>query len=134
MAMVFFRVSQIIWKNMNEQITLFDPLGDTESVSPRTTRGDTKKRAIQKYLNEGKIDPKPLVNRYTPNGRKTQYFRLDYWLPSGKKSIHIKGGNTSAKLANYRAKKLQKLIDRGAELLEVLEQLADFNGGTSNEN
>ena len=114
---------------MNKQLSIYDALGDTEPVSPRNARGDTKLQAIQRYLNQGKIDPKPLVNKYSPNGRSTRYFRLDYWDSGKKKSIHIKGGNTSARLANFRAEKLQSMIDRGAELTEILEQLADFNGG-----
>jgi len=116
---------------MSEQLTIFDALGDSDLVSPRNPVGDTKNQALQRYLNHRKIDPKPLVNKYSPNGRKTKYFRLDYWVRGKKKSIHIKGGNCSARLANYRANRLQGLIDRGADLSEVLEQLADFNGGTS---
>lgn len=115
---------------MSRQLTIFDALGDKNTVSPKTA-GDTKKQALQRYLDKAKAESAMVVKRYNPNGRKTQYFRLDYYEGGKTRSIHIKGGNVSARLSNFRAKKLRKMIERGAELREVLEQLADFNGGTS---
>jgi|GEM_PF-2149806 len=117
---------------MNRQLTIFDKdLGDSDrlNVSPTNTVGDTENQAIERYLARAKIEPSVCVKKYHPNGRKTQYFRLDYRDPTfGKpKSIHIRGGNVSSKLANYRAGVLQKMIDRGADLAEIIAQAKDFN-------
>ncbi|MEL6580038.1 MAG: hypothetical protein AAFQ14_09815 [Cyanobacteria bacterium J06621_12] len=40
--------------------------------------------------------------------------------------IHIPGGSTKASLAQYRAKKLLKMISRGAELEELVSAIADW--------
>lgn len=116
---------------MSKQLTIFDAVGDSEPVSP-TALGDTKKQAMQRYLDRAD-NTACHIEPYNPNGRKTQYYRLKYRLGRRVKTIHINGGNTSARLANYRKQRLQAMIDRGAELSEVLEQLADFNGGTKSE-
>ena len=113
---------------MNEQLSLFPVVGDTDLPSPTDLR-DAKNQAIQRYLDRTKDNTICCIEKYNPNGRKTKYFRLKYRAGKKTKTIHIKGGNTSARLANYRANRLQSMIDRGAELSEVLELLADFNGG-----
>jgi hypothetical protein len=66
---------------------------------------------------------------YSPGRRSTEYYRLSYRYGRTVKHIHIKGGSVIAELATYRAKQLQGLIDRGAELAEVLAAAATFNGG-----
>ncbi len=103
---------------------------DSDQASSTEVVEDDKRRAIQRFLDRAEqLEPKASVGKYSPNGRKIEYFRLLYRVGKKVKAIHIRGGNTSARLANYRAKKLQDMIDRGAELAEVLEQLADFNSG-----
>ena len=127
---------------MNRQLTIYDQLaGDDErnKVSPAKTLGDTKIQAIHRYLDRTKkykIDPKPHVQKYCPNGRKTKYYRLSYRNPwTGKqKTVHINGGNINSRLVNYRKNQLQQLIDRGAELAEVLAMVETFNGGGNSSN
>ena len=71
----------------------------------------------------------PFVEKYTPSGRKKEYYRLSWRESRHKvKHIHIRGGNTQSPLAQYRAKKLQELCDRGAELEEVLAALKTYQG------
>ena len=119
---------------MSKQLTIFDAVGDKGSVSPTNQLGDTKKQAIERYLARGQtpklkpaIEPAISIKEYSPNGRKTKYFRLDYRIGKKVKSIHIPGGNIRAKLAQYRAKELQAMIDRGAALGEILAAVETFH-------
>jgi hypothetical protein len=116
---------------MNRQLTIYDNVfcSDTNSLSLQDSRSDSKRQAIQRYLNQGKPEPTICVNEYSPGRRKARYYRLSYEWQGKKKHIHIKGGNTETSLATYRAKKLRELIDRGADLEEVLAMAATFNGG-----
>lgn len=116
---------------MNRQSSIYDflPCSDSDRVSLPNARSDVKKQAINRYLNGGKSDPAICVNKYSPGGRSTQYYRLSYLWQGRKKHIHLRGGSTMSELANYRALQLQTLIDRGAELAEVLAMATNFNGG-----
>ena len=100
---------------MNEQLSLFP------------TVEDGKRQALQRFLDTGQLEPTVSISTYSPNGRKTEYYRLVYRSEKKVKAIHIKGGNTKARLANYRVNKLQTMIDRGAELSEILAAVSDFN-------
>ena len=131
---------------MSEQLCLFDADSDTQSLSLSEFDSDTqitsafgceasypkrdvkKQQAIQKYLDRA-VDKETTacVSKYSPGKRKTEYYRLSYRVGLKMKHIHIRGGSTIAELANYRAKKLQAMIDRGAELSEVLAAVATFN-------
>ncbi len=113
---------------MSQQLSLFETVGDGDLVSPTKDLGDTKRQAIQRFLDRAKPGTIACVKQYKPNGRKTEYFRLDYRLGKKVKSIHIPGGNVRAKLAQYRARELQKLIDRGAELEEILAAVETYRG------
>ena len=88
-----------------------------------------KRQALERYLERANKDPVPHIETYNPGRRNTKYYRLTYRLGKKVKRIHIKGGSTLSELANYRAKKLQAMIDRGAELAEIIAQLKTFNGG-----
>ncbi|MGL5973221.1 MAG: hypothetical protein ACRCZK_05890 [Oscillospiraceae bacterium] len=127
---------------MSEQLCLFEADSDSDSVSLSNTDSDTdpkglasastkKQQAIQKYLDRA-VDKETTacVSKYSPGKRKTEYYRLSYRVGLKMKHIHIKGGSTIAELANYRAKKLQAMIDRGAELSEVLAAVRTFNGAS----
>ena len=118
---------------MNKQLTIFDAVGDSDHVSPTNELGDTKKQAIERYLARAETkqmskteEPGISIEEYCPNGRKTKYFRLKYRI--GKRTItpHIPGGNIHAKLAQYRAKELQKMIDRGASLGEIIAAVETY--------
>jgi hypothetical protein len=115
---------------MSYQLSIYDalPCSDSDRASLQNTRSDAKRQAIQRYLNSGISEPAICVNKYSPGRRSTQYYRLSYQWRGKKRHIHIKGGSVLAELATYRAKQLQGLIDRGAELAEVLAAAATFNG------
>ncbi len=100
---------------MNHQLAIFDAVGDRDLVSPANTIGDTKIQAIEQYCNRAKVESTAYVKTYKPNGRKTEYFRLDYRVGKKVKSIHIKGGNIRAELAQYRAKKPKDMIFRAVQ-------------------
>ncbi len=53
-------------------------------------------------------------------GTNNLYYRLSYRRRHKMKHLHIPGGNIRSRLAQYRAKKIKELIDRGAELEEVI--------------
>jgi hypothetical protein len=114
---------------MKKQLTIFDVCSDNDRVSLQNARSDAKRQAINRYLNNGNADPAICVNTYSPGRRSIQYYRLSYQWHGKKKHIHIRGGSVIAELATYRARQLQGLIDRGAELAEVLAAAATFNGG-----
>ena len=104
---------------MPEQLRLFDAVSDTQTK---------KQQAIQKYLNRADKEAIACVTKYSPGRRKTEYYRLSYRVGRKVKHIHIKGGSIIAELATYRANKLQAMIDRGAELAEVIAAVRTFNG------
>lgn len=116
---------------MNEQLSVFTACSDSDPVSLQNSRSDAKSRAIQRYLNDGKPEPSICVNTYSPGRRTTEYYRLSYQWRGRKKHIHIRGGSTIAELSTYRAGKLTEMIDRGAELAEILAAVRTFNGGSS---
>ena len=105
---------------------------DSKKVSPTNAVGDTENQALQRFLARAKVEEKAhtkaTVKTYQPNGRKTEYFRLDYRIGKKVKSIHIPGGNIRAKLAQNRAKELQSMIDRGAEVEELIATVANYRG------
>ena len=105
-----------------------DLVSGTNSVPDRKT---LKQQALERYLERANKDPVPHIETYSPGRRNTEYYRLTYRLGKKVKRIHIKGGSTISKLAQYRAKKLQSMIDRGAELAEIIAQLTEFNGGAT---
>lgn len=115
-----------------EQLCLFETDSDNKSMSLSPFDSDirTKKQeAIQKFLDRAKDkEPTACVTRYSPGKRATEYYRLSYRLGSKMKHIHLRGGSTTSELANYRAKELQQMIDRGAELAEILAAITTFNG------
>ncbi len=113
---------------MNQQLTIYDAISDTESASLMNPISDAQTQALQRFLEKGK-DPIVCVNTYSPGRRKREYYRLSYFHNGKTKHLHIPGGNTLAKLAQYRAKKLQELIDRGAELGEIIAAVETYRGG-----
>lgn len=122
-------VQKMEQEKMSEQLSVFQVCSDSDPVSLPNTRSDRKKQAIERYLRQGKKEPSISVNKYSPGKRATEYYRVSYQLGNRKKHIHLRGGSTLAELANYRASVLQAMIDRGAELSEVLAAVATFNGG-----
>ena len=114
---------------MSEQLSLFSSVSDTKSVSLTENVSEHKRQAIQRFLDSGKKEHDVCVGKYSPGKRKTEYFRLSYRLSRKVKHVHIPGGSTISELARYRSKKLQSLIDRGAELAEILALVATYRSG-----
>ena len=114
---------------MNEQLCLFEVVSDKKSVSLTESVSERKRQAIQRFLDKGKKDVEVCVNTYSPGKKKNKYFRLSYRVGHQVKHIHIPGGSTIAKLARYRAKKLEELIERGAELGEIIAMVHTFRSG-----
>ena len=74
---------------MSKQSSLFSAVGDSDQVSPTNAVGDTKNQALERFLARGneKVDqPSICIKKYKPNGRKTEYFRLDYRVKNRVKS------------------------------------------------
>ncbi len=116
---------------MSKQLSLFDAVSDSDRVSITKNVSDAKKQAIQRYLDSGEKDYQCCVTKYSPGRRSTEYYRLSYRISKRRiKHIHICGGSIIAELAQYRAKKLQAMIDRGAELEEVIAAVRTFNSGS----
>ncbi len=113
---------------MSKQLTIFNAVSDTKSVSLTDPVSDAKRRAISRFLARAK-DHEACVNKYSPGGRKTKYFRLSIRQGKKIKHFHICGGNVHSKLAQYRAKQLQAMIDRGAELGEIIAAVETYAGG-----
>lgn len=116
---------------IKKQLTIFDIEQDSCSIADIDSELKTAKfRAIQRYLNRGKRETIAVVNKYKAGNRHNyHYFRLSYRVGSKMRHIHINGGNTLAELAQYRARKIQQMIDRGAALEEVIAATKDFNSG-----
>lgn len=113
---------------MNQQLSLFNAVSEQQSCSLTNTVSERKRQAIERFLRNGKTEPVACVNEYSPGKRKLRYYRLSYRIDNKVKHIHIPGGSTISDLAQYRAAKLQELIDRGAELAEVLAMVNMFKG------
>lgn len=115
---------------MNKQLSLFNGVGDNKSCSATLSVAEQKRQAIQRYLDRAETDPTVSVGVYKPSNRKNGYgyFRLVYRVGKKVKTLHICGGNIHSELAQYRARKLQEMINRGAELEEILAAAKTFNG------
>ncbi len=104
---------------MSKQLTIFDAVSDLDHASLTDPVSERKRQAISRFLARGK-DHEACVNRYSPGKRKKEYFRLSVREGKKVKHFHIRGGNVNSKLAQYRAQKLQQMIDRGVELGEII--------------
>lgn len=115
---------------MSQQLSLnlLDSEPNSRSLADSDSELKTAKfKAIQRYLNNGERDTIACVNKYRAGNRKNHfYYRLSYREGLKMKHLHIPGGNTQSELANYRAQKLQAMIDRSCELEELIAQIADF--------
>ena len=119
---------------MTRQLSLFgdDSAIESKSVSIALTaseRQKLKQEAIQRFLDTGEKENIPHVNIYHVRGTKNRYYRLSYRSAGKMKHLHIPGGNVLSKLAQYRAKKLNQLIDRGCDLDEAIAMVQYFRSG-----
>lgn len=116
---------------MSQQLNIFGAIErDSASIAPDAIETKRlKQEAIQRYLDSGQKENIPHVNIYQVRRTKNHYFRLSYRQRGKMKHLHIPGGNTRAELALYRAKKIQELIDRGADLEEVIAAVKTYRSG-----
>ena len=114
---------------MNEQLSLFNSVGDGKNCSTTDNVVEQKRQAIQRYLDKAQSQPTASVGTYTPGNRNRKYYRLLYRIGNKIKTIHICGGNINSKLAQDRARLLQQMIDRGTELDVLIAAVKTFNSG-----
>ena len=119
---------------MSKQLSLFNADIETQSVSISEIDSDdqtvAKQEAIQRYLDSKEKDYQCCVTKYSSGSSSREYYRLSYRISKRRmKHIHICGGSIISELATYRAKKLEAMIDRGAELEEVIAAVRTFNSG-----
>ena len=110
---------------MSKQLTIFDAVSDKKIASLTDPVSERKRQAMSRFLARAK-DNEACVNKYSPGKRKKEYFRLSVRQGKGVKHFHIRGGNVNAKLAQFRANQLQQMIDRGAELGEIIAAVEDY--------
>lgn len=110
---------------MRKQLSLF-PVSENKSSSLTPSVSDKQIQAINRFCAHGKSDPVASVNTYSPGRQRQRYYRISYREGRKIKHLHIPGGSTSSALAQHRAQKLTGLIERGAELSEILAMVKDF--------
>lgn len=64
---------------MYQQLSLFSLSSDSENVSLPESSSDTKRQAIQRFLNNSK-EAIACINTYSPGRRLTEYYRLSFRL------------------------------------------------------
>ncbi len=113
---------EILFEQLSfEQLLIFpgsDAASVTKNVSLPAPSSDAKTQTTTAFA---------WINKYSPGRRVTQYYRLSYNWYGKKKHKHIPGGNVNSSVATGRANKLQMMIDRGADLAELLAAIADFS-------
>ena len=110
-----------------KQLELFSITeSDRSQVSGAAVAPDTKIQALQRFCTRNLVTP--YVEKYTPARRKVVYYRVSWREGRRMKHLHIPGGNTNSQLAQYRAKQLQEMIDRGAELEEIVAAVNTYRG------
>jgi hypothetical protein len=114
---------------MNEQLSIYDVISDNGDPSLMDSISERKQAAIDRFLKSGEHQPIACINSYSPGRRNKKYYRLSYFQNRKTKHVHVPGGNVNSQLANYRAGKLQEMINRGAELDELLAALVTYRGG-----
>ncbi len=97
---------------------------ETESITESVI--DQKRAIIQRYLDRAATEAQCSVNEYQKSRSKKKYFRLSWREGKKTKHLHVPGGNVNAILAQYRARKLRELIDRGAKLEEVIAAVQTY--------
>lgn len=122
---------------MLRQLSLFDFADYIEKVSEKSSDtssitnsvSEAKMTALKRFLTRRAKDAQCSVNQYRSGGSDNKiYWRVSWRDGNRIKHIHISGGNIYSKLANYRARKLQEMIDRGAELREVIAAVQTYRG------
>lgn len=122
------RSSKVVASN-SKQLALFETVSDTDTkkVSLTESVSERQSAAIARFLGSSH-QTIACITTYSPGRRKKEYYRLSFRLGRRIKHVHIRGGNANSELVLYRVEVLQAMIDRGAEIEELLAQLSTFNG------
>jgi len=116
---------------MNQQLTIFDVLGvdiEPKKSSISTSDIEPKSQALYRFLGQAAKKVECSVNEYESSKcPKRFYFRVS-WRQGKMKHLHIPGGSTLSQLAQYRAAKLREMIERGAELGEIIAAVETYRG------
>ena len=111
---------------MNQQLSLFP---DERAVSDRKTVSLTNvsdaKTLTNKYFQK---NTKPYIGTYSPARRNAEYYRFSYRDGDTVKHIHIPGGNSASSLVQYRAQKIQGMIDRGNSVSKIITLINSYKG------
>ena len=103
---------------------------ETDDRSTKTSGAevapDRKREYLQRFCARASVTP--FIETYNPSRRTKQYFRISWREGKKMRHEHIPGGNINAPLAQYRAKKLQTMCDRGAELAEIIAAVETYRG------
>ena len=113
---------------MSQQLTLSLSDIEAENSSISTSDIEPKMQALQRFLGSPARNTECSVNQYESSKCDRRYFRLSWRVGTKMKHIHIPGGSTLSELAQYRAGKLQEMIDRGAELAELIAAIQMYRG------
>ena len=101
----------------------------SDSSSLTNSVSEAKMKALQRFCQVSSPDDNKQcsVNVYQSGGSHyKRYFRLSYRKENKIKHLHIPGGNIYSPLAQYRAKQLREMIDRGAELGELIAAIETY--------
>ena len=107
------------------QLSLFTD-DNPRKILSLTPVSDAKKSANQYFQK----NTQPVVNTYCPGKRNVKYYRLSYRLGTKTKHLHIPGGNINCKLVQWRAKKIQTMIDNGVSLTTIITVIINYKGNS----
>lgn len=104
------------------QLTLF-PDAVIEQKSSSITGVIEPKTPIHQNFHK---NTKPVLGTY--EAKKETYYRVSYREGTRTKHIHVPGGNIRSDLVNYRAQKIQAMIDRGASIAKIQSLIKSYSG------
>lgn len=104
------------------QLSLF-PDTVIEQKSSSITPVSEPKKPIHQYFHK---NTKPVLGTYEV--KRSTYYRVSYRDGTRTKHIHVPGGNIRSDLVNYRAQKIQAMIDRGASISKIRSLIKSYSG------
>ncbi len=69
---------------------------------------------------------KPVLGTY--KAKQETYYRVSYKEGTRTKHIHVPGGNIRSDLVQYRAQKIQGMIDRGNSVSKIITLINSYKG------
>ena len=107
------------------QLSLFTE-DNPRKILSLATASDTKKSANHNFQK----NTQPTINTYCPGKRNVKYYRLSYRSGTKTKHIHIPGGNINSKLVQWRARKIQGMIDHGVSLTTIITVILNYKNNS----